>query len=205
MKKILFFFLSIISIFTLISCKKNEPVGRVSSDFLSDFTFQTQSEFEKYEAIIEEEKVNNRLGRKYKVGNMTTIDFTPNKKVSIKTISFRVYNYSETDTFNIFVMDSDSYWMPEKDVCYINYLGGDFDYHIEEIKPGAYRDITINLGGLVIKKNVSIITYFGINFNTEIQGFDINEEGVMQKMFNIMKNSAGVCNFKVEYSAYMKI
>ncbi len=205
MKKILYIILCISTLFIFASCKKNEPVGRVTNDFLSDFVLYNETDYEIYDAITKEECVDNRLGRRYKPLKLISFSFESNKKVIIKNISFRIYNFSETESFNIFVLDGAYCDFVDKEICQINSLNDEVSWHTETIAPGEYFDVKLDFNSLKINKNTQIELFYGTNYNVNIQGRDINEENVILDMMNTIKNSAGICNFKIEYVVYMKI
>lgn len=204
MKKILLFILCLTTMFLLVSCKKNEPVGRVTNDFLSDFSLNSKTDYEVYDAIIKDKSIDNRLGRRYKSLKLVGLNFKSNKKVKIKNLSFRIYNFSETDSFNIFVLDKSYYEFLDKELCQINLNSDENSWHIETISPGDYYDVKLEFDDLKLKKNTNIELYYGVNYNASIQGIDINDYNAME-LINKIINSAGICNFKIDYVAYMKV
>lgn len=204
MKKILLFILCLTTMFLLVSCKKNEPVGRVTNDFISDFSLNSKTDYEIYDAIIKDKSIDNRLGRRYKPMKLVGLNFKSIKKVKIKNISFRIYNFSETDSFNIFVLDKAYYEFLDKDLCQINLMNDNISWRIETISPGDYYDVKLEFDDLKLKKNTNIELYYGVNYNASIQGIDIINDS-MTELMNKITNSAGICNFKIDYVAYMKL
>ena len=206
MKKILFLILMLASIFTLASCKKNEPVGRVTANFLSDFKLGSTNDFDVYDAIIKDMEYSNRVSNFKTVVRMLQFNFTTNKKVVIKKISFRIYNYSETETLKILVNNKTTYSMNDNDTCSINYFNMENEYTVEDLGPNSYRDITLNLENLMLKKKTSIMLLFGFTIDSRVYGIDPNASMEEKKEpINRLNKCAGICNFNIDYIAYIKV
>ena len=207
MKKILFLILMLASIFTLTSCKKNEPVGRVTANFLSDFKLETTDDFDVYDAIIKDMEYSNRTNNFKTALRMLQFNFTTNRKVVIKKISYRLYNHSETETLKILVNKESIYSMNDNDTCSINYFNQANEYTVEDLEPNSYRDITLNLENLKLKKKSSIMLLFGYTLDASHYGIDMETATMEERKepINRLRNCAGICNFNIDYIAYIKV
>ena len=208
MKKILYFILCISTLFILASCKKNEPVGRVTSDFLSDFTLDSTYDYEQYDAIIKDQQSANKVRNFYKAMRKLEFSFTTNKKVTIKTISFRMYNHSETEMLKVLVNEDSIYSINEDKSYSINYFNEYNQYTVEELKPGEFKDVTLNFDTLTIKKKNLVRLMFGFTLDSSFYGIDYSGDvSVEDRMtaLNRLDECAGICNFKIDYMAYIKI
>ena len=193
MKRLLIAVICFCSLFILVSCKKNEPVGRTTENFLSDFYFEDDLYFNRYDEIIKDMSINNRLSQ---IGTMPALNFKPNKKVIIKKISFTIYNYSTDKVFSVFQKEDNYFNFLDDNYLEIN--AGDEKDKIIKVNSDSSIDIELVLD-TTVKKNCEIILGFGFVLNPEIIG------GTFIDNVNTLKDSAGLCNFKVEYVAYMKI
>ena len=207
MKKILFLILMLASIFMLASCKKNEPVGRVTANFLSDFKLGSTDDFDVYDAIIKDMEYSNRVKNFKTALRMLQFNFTTNRKVVIKKISFRLYNYSETETLKILVNNKTTYNINDNETCSINYFNQANEYTVEDLGPNSYRDITLNLENLMLKKKTSIMLLFGFTIDSSVYGIDLDKASMEERKepMNKINNCAGICNFNIDYIAYIKV
>lgn len=206
MKKILYFILCITTMFVLVSCKKNEPVGRETANFISDFKLGSSDDYSEYDAIIKDMQHANRVSNFNTLKRKLEFDFTANKKVVIKKISFRLYNHSETETLKILVNEDISYNTTLEDTCIINGFN-DASCDAKELKPNEYKDITLSFENLMLKKNTLVMLMFG--FTADPSYYDFNPENSsvenMKQTMDRLNNCGGICNFKIDYIAYMKV
>ncbi len=191
MKKILLFVIAFCSMFLLVSCKKSEAVIRTNDDFLSDFRFEDELYFKKYDEIIKGIHINNRLNN---IGTTPALNFKSSKKVVIKKISFTIYNYSTEDYFSIYQKEDNLYSFLNDNYLEIN-AGEETDKLIRINSDSSY-DVELILN-TTVKKNSEIVLGFGFVVNPEIVG------GTFIDNVTTLRNSAGLCNFKVEYMAYI--
>ena len=200
MKKILLFILTILSIFLLVSCKKNEAVARDMNNILSDFEFEHIDNYNQYEEICKEPTTTNKIN---KLGISYYFMAKTKKKVALKSISYTLYNTSETDSL---------FFLKVKDPCFIEYEDGSYginnnkytpllekNFDVVEIKPNEYVDIYLNLLGLTIKKKKELNLFFNFTNDPSLIGGNVKDN------INLIKEYAGIANFKVDYTAYMKI
>ena len=206
MKKIRFLILMLASIFTLTSCKKNEPVGRVTANFLSDFKLETTDDFDVYDAIIKDMEYSNRTNNFKTALRMLQFNFTTNRKVVIKKISYRLYNHSETETLNVLVNRGSVYNISEEGICSINFFK-EGNYNIVEIEPNGFIDVTLDLENLMIKKKTTVWLLFGFTIDSSAYGIDYANATDEEKKIpiNRLRNCAGICNFNIDYIAYIKV
>ena len=210
MKKILFVILAIVTMFTLVACKKSEPVGRTTDNFLTDFKLEQQYEYDQYDAMIKEQSAVNRLNKFRNAGQMLRFSFTNNKKVVLKKINFRLYNYSETETLRIFTLTKDYYnYIESENYLNINraYESLDSNYKWVDLNPNCYTDVSITLDNCIVKKNTKITLFFGFTIGSEAYDIDPSNADISERMkpLELMKTCGGVCNFNLEYMAYIKI
>lgn len=206
MKKILYFILCITTMFVLVSCKKNEPVGRETANFLSDFKFESTDDYNQFDAICKDMNTINRVSNFKTTIRTIEFNFTTTKKVVIKKISFRLYNYSKTETLKIMVNNDNIYNFNDLG-CTINYFDESVGFEVEDIEPSGFKDITLEFGGLVLKKKTNVKLLFGYTLNASHYGIDMETATIEDRKMpaNRLKNCAGISNFKVDYIAYIKV
>lgn len=206
MKKILLFILCLITMFVLVSCKKNEPVGRETANFLSDFKFESTDDYNQFDAICKDMNTINRVSNFKTIKRALEFDFTTTKKVVIKKISFRLYNYSKTETLKIMVNNDNIYNFHDLG-CSINYFNESVSFEVEDIEPNGFKDIKLEFSDLILKKKTDVKLFFGYTINASYYGIDMETATMEDRKMpaNRLINCAGISNFKVDYIAYIKV
>jgi hypothetical protein len=149
-----------------------------------------------YEEMCKTPGVTNR----FKNTGVLNFSFKTIRKVSIKSISFTIYNYSETDSFYIYKL-SDNFYQQLDGGYYINVLDDDnFDTsEIKRVEPNSSVDIKLDFEDLLINSKKNITLNFGILANSDYY------EGLnsLSEVVNLLKTTMGRANFNVEYKAYI--
>ena len=190
MKKIILFILMFATIFTLGACKKKEPTPRVMDNFLNDFEIDN-SKYDAFERITRKEKVGNNYSSID--GSIQNIHIFPKYKAIIKSVSFTIYNHSETD-YSFYLCDP-SYFAFNKSKS-----EGRTYYQIGvsemvkgvELRPNEEYTITFDVNEKV-SKNSAITIYYQpyTNYAEDPDGF------------KKIKENGGIYNFKIDYEVYL--
>ncbi len=200
MKKILLFIITFCSMFILVSCKKNEAVARDMNNFLSDFEFESVGNYNQYEAICKAPTVENKMN---KLGVGFYFGCKTKKKIIFKSVSYTLYNTSETDSLYFCSLKDYLYEEAEDENYVINSNMYDQmlnpNFEIVEIKPGQEVDVKLDLIGMKMKRNKELLLFFRWCPEPNLIGGNIRDN------VNLIKEYGGISNFKMDYQIYMKI
>lgn len=197
MKKLLAIILTIVTIFTLASCNKKKATPRNIDSFLVDFSFEKENYANFYNAIIKPEGVENRMSQ---FGYTNRLPIRTKNKVKITEISYKVYNHSEDTTFYISNFDEPFFIKQGDDVWSFGSAGDQAKYPTIAVLPGEKIDVSLTFEKGTVKANKTIIFYF--QFITYTNPEKPTRDDTDMHIKNIT-NASGICDFKVNYTAYL--
>ena len=190
MKKILLIVMMLLTIVLTSACSKKDPTPRTMDNFLSDFQL-SNGKYEAFDKISKTEKGENKYT--YIDGSTQRIGIYPRYKTIIKSISFTIYNHSETG-FSFYLCDP-SYYTFNKSKSEGNTM-----YQIGvsemvpgvELKPNEEYTITYTVNEKV-SKNSSVIIYYSPYVHSDTD----------RDYFKKILANGGIYNFKVDYEVYL--
>ena len=190
MKKILFIIMMLATVILTSACSKKDPTPRTMDNFINDFKMSSKV-YEDFEKISKAEKGLNKLSY---INKPMSIKFSTNYKTIIKSVSFTVYNHSETD-YSFYICDPNDVLATKTkstdgNACYFinpsEYVGK------IEIKPNEEYEVSFNINLKVNKKSLLMIS-------TLIAPREDNTKEDLGKI----KENGGIYNFKVDYEVYL--
>ena len=190
MKKIILLILTLMTSFTLGACKKKEPTPRVMDNFLNDFSIPSK-EYDAFERITKKEKVGNNYSSID--GSIQRIHIYPKYKAIIKSVSFTIYNHSESD-YSFYLCDPSYYAFNKSKSEGRTYYQIGVSEMVKgvELRPNEEYTITYNVNEKVSKNSIIIIYCQPYSNSVE------DPDG-----FKKIIENGGIYNFKIDYEVYL--
>ena len=190
MRKILLIVMMLLTIVLTSACTKKEATPRTMDNFLSDFTLDSRK-YDGYERMTKNVKGDNKYA--YLDGCVQRLGIYPKYKTIIKSISFTIYNHSESD-FSFNVCDPSYYvFIKSKSEGKTMYqIGVSEMVPGVELKPNEEYTITYTVNEKV-SKGSGVLIYYSPYVHSDTD----------RDYFKKILANGGIYNFKIDYEIYL--